>query len=55
MSPLNNFYPDNTAAGLWRHEGSVMNELIAALVCLALMLLVAWLTKRLGIVVKPGG
>ncbi len=32
-----------------------MNEIIAAIVCLSLMLLIAWLTKRLGIVIKPGG
>lgn len=32
-----------------------MNEIIAAIVCFALMLLIAWLAKRLGIVIKPGG
>ena len=32
-----------------------MTEILAVIICLVLMLLVAWLTSRLGIVVKPGG
>ena len=32
-----------------------MTEILAVIICLVLMLLVAWLTRRLGIVVKPGG